>query len=254
MTEEITQDPYADPETYDLEGGEFELDGTVLLDLALQAGGPVLELGCGTGIVTIPLAERGVDVTGLDVAPQMIERAKFKAGHAPVRWVVADARSFSLGKQFALIYTAGAVFQHLLTRPDQEAMLARVREHLLPGGHFVMDVGFRHPRYLIDLPDAVEWYTYTDARGRTVQVSGTDHFDHLKQLWTQTMYPRVQDEPGAGPLPPVELVLRYLMPQEMEALLHHNGFAILARYGGWEGSPQTDECHTHIYLCAKRDE
>jgi hypothetical protein len=163
--------------------------------------------------------------------------------------VVDDARGFDLGRQFALIYTAGAVFQHLLTRPDQEAMLARVREHLSPGGRFVIDVGFRHPRYLIDVPDAIEWYTYVDAQGRTVQVTGTDHFDHLDQLWTQTLYRRVPDEPIA---PPEVLVLRYVMPQEMEALLHYNGFAILARYGDWDGSPQTEERHTHIYLCEKQ--
>jgi SAM-dependent methyltransferase len=251
VTDEPSQDLYADPETYDLESGDFELEGTLLLDLALQGGGPVLELGCGTGIVTIPLAERGVDVTGLDSAPQMIERAKQKAGDTPVRWVVDDVRSFALGRQFALIYTAGAVFQHLLTRPDQEAMLARVREHLAPGGRFIVDVGFRHPRYLVDVPDAIEWYTYSDAQGRAVEDSGTDHFDHLTQLWTQTLYRRVPDEPAA---PPEELTLRYITPQEMGALLHYNGFAVLARYGGWDGRLRTEENHTHLYLCVKRDE
>lgn len=252
MTDHKSLDAYADPIAYDNEGSAFRLDGTVLLELATQASGPVLELGCGTGKVTIPLARRRIEVTGLDVAPQMLERAKFKAPDLPIRWVCDDVRSFCLDERYALIFTAGAVFQHLLSRSDQEAMLARVREHLAPVGRFLIDVGFRHPKHLADVPEAQEWYTYDDDQGRTVQVSGTDHFDHLRQLWTQTFWRRVQNGEETQPAEPIDLVLRYIMPQEMEALLHYNGFNVLAAYGEWKGGPQTEEVHLHIYVCAKR--
>jgi hypothetical protein len=59
----------------------------------------------------------------------------------------------------------------------------------------------------------------------------------------------VQDAGEPGQAEPIELVLRYTMPQETEALLHCNGFNVLARYGDWQGGPQTEEVHLHIYVC-----
>ncbi len=63
---------YANPELYDLENQDFEPDGLFLLDFAKKLNGPVLEVGCGTGRITIPLAQNHMDITGLDVVPEMI--------------------------------------------------------------------------------------------------------------------------------------------------------------------------------------
>jgi SAM-dependent methyltransferase len=121
---------YDDPAIYDQETPSFEPDGPFYLALAQRFGGPVLELGCGTGRNTIPLARRGVDITGLDLAPRMLEHARRKAPDLPITWIESDVRSFHLGGRFRFIFESGATFQHLLARPDQEAMLARVREHI----------------------------------------------------------------------------------------------------------------------------
>jgi len=110
---------YEDPEIYDLENRDFEPDGGFLLKRAQLLDGPVLELGCGTGRITIPLAENGIDITGLDVVPGMIAHARQKAGNLPIRWIVDDVRSFHLGRSFRLIFETGSVFQHLLTLSDQ---------------------------------------------------------------------------------------------------------------------------------------
>jgi 2-polyprenyl-3-methyl-5-hydroxy-6-metoxy-1,4-benzoquinol methylase len=74
---------YADPQIYDLENSAFEPDGPFLLEIAGRAGNPVLELGCGTGRLTIPMAQAGVEITGLDVVPGMLERARGKAAICP---------------------------------------------------------------------------------------------------------------------------------------------------------------------------
>ncbi|MFN8443507.1 MAG: class I SAM-dependent methyltransferase [Caldilineaceae bacterium] len=137
MLSPINIDEYRDAELYDLENQGFEPAGPFYLSLAQQAGGAVLELGCGTGRYTIPIAERGIDITGLDLVPEMLERAKSKAGSLSVSWIQADARSFHLGRKFDLIFESGAMFQHLLERSDQEQMLACVREHLTDEGKFV---------------------------------------------------------------------------------------------------------------------
>lgn len=103
LTNSSNLEEYADPVIYDLENSKFEPDGPFYLALAQRFSGPVLEIGCGTGRITIPLAEHGLDVTGLDIAPQMLERAKHKAQNLLIRWVEADARTFHLGTQFGFI-------------------------------------------------------------------------------------------------------------------------------------------------------
>lgn len=241
---------YEDPLTYDLESGEIDLAGSILLKLAQEAAGSVLELGCGTGRVTIPLAQAGIPITGLDVTPGMLARAQAKSPGLPITWVEADVRSFRLDHSFKLIFTRGAVFQHLLQRSDQEAFLTRVKEHLAPDGCLLLDIGFKPPPAMIDVPEEQDWYRYEDQEGREWQVTGTDAYDHINQLWIQTSYRRLVGETEGSKQPsPERLVLRYFMPQEIEAQLAYNGFTVLERFGDWNGNPLAASSFMQIYLC-----
>jgi SAM-dependent methyltransferase len=250
MTENFAE--YEDPEIYDLENHEFNPDGPFFLDYALKLGGAVLELGCGTGRVTIPMAEKGVDITGLDVTPAMIARAKQKAGALPIRWVTADARSFELERQFRLIFETGSVFMHILTRPGQEAFLARVHSHLEDGGRFITRLLFPHPPLMAAVDTEKEWFSYENHTGQQVRVSGTEYYDEIQQVKLETAYRRWVDETGQEVLRVAPLYLRYIFPQEMEALLHYNGFEVLERFGGWDLSPLTGESQQMIYICQNR--
>src|SRR5262245_24681563 len=98
---------YADPQIYDLENDDFEPSGPFMLEIAKRTGDPVLELGCGTGRLTIPLAQSGVDITGLDVVPGMIEHASEKAQDLAIEWIQADARSYQLNRTFRLVFESG---------------------------------------------------------------------------------------------------------------------------------------------------
>src|SRR5262249_10365378 len=115
-----------------------------------------LELGCGTGRVTIPLAQAGVAVTGVEVAPAMLAAAKRKVAALPeevrarVELVRGDMRSFSLPKKFALAIAPYRAFMHLLTVEDQRAALEAVRTHLQDGGLFVFDVAEPTPEALVE--------------------------------------------------------------------------------------------------------
>jgi len=242
---------YADPEIYDLENQDFEPDGPFLLAYARQLSGPVLELGCGTGRVTIPLAQAGIEITGLDIVPGMLERAKQKAQGLPIRWVLADVRSFQLQQTFGLIFETGSVFQHQLERGDQEAMLARVREHLRDDGRFIVSVMFPHPDRLGRVESEQEWFTYQDGEGREIRVTGTEEYDPIRQVKLETAYRRWRDADGREFLQVAPMSLRYVFPQEMEALLHYNGFEILERYGGLDARPQTGDSPQLIYVCKK---
>ena len=104
------------------------------------ASQPLLELGCGTGRITIPLASEGFDITGLDISEPILRRARFKAKDAgvDVSWVQDDMRGFDLDRKFGMIFCPFGTFNHL--RHDEVAQcLAEVQEHLLSGGYFVLD-------------------------------------------------------------------------------------------------------------------
>jgi hypothetical protein len=83
-------------------------------------------------------------------------------------------------------------------------------------------------------------------------VSGKDRFDHARQHYIQTCYERWDAPDGDLVRPSWELTLRYLMPLEMEAILHYNGFKIMAQYADWDGSPITQDKPFGIYICEKR--
>jgi len=141
-------DEYADlATTYDLTPPYVDrTDLQFYLDYARQSRGPVLELGCGTGRVCIPIAAEGIDVVGLDLSPAMLAICRQKLAAQPdstrrrVRLLRADMADFSLRRRFGLIIVPFRAFQHLLETDQQLACLRRVRQHLRPDGRFILDV------------------------------------------------------------------------------------------------------------------
>jgi SAM-dependent methyltransferase len=252
MNEQDNLSEYSNPELYDLENSDFEPDGPFILTLAKKIGGAVLELGCGTGRVTIPLAENGVEIVGLDIVPGMVELARMKSGKLPIEWVVADVRAFKLERKFRLIFESGSVFHHMLTLQDQEAYLARVREHLEDDGRWVLNLFFPKPHNLTSTEDEEDWFTFQHPDVYEIKVSGIDKYDAIRQVKTETAYRRWMDACGNEFTQVSPLSLRYLFPQEMETLLHYNGFEIVEQYGDVDLSPVTNESRHLIYICRKR--
>ena len=238
---------YADALAYDLENAAYEPDGPLFLALAQRIGGPVLDLGCGTGRITIPLAQRGIDITGVDLLPRMLARARTKAGDLPIRWVQADARTLDLDTQFGVIFESGAL-PHMLTLDDQEAMLARVREHLLPSGAFALCVDMPRAALVSD-SGLRDWYSYANADGQTVHVSGTYEYDPVKQISVETAHRRWRDGRGQEIVTRTPLAHRLFFPQEIEMLLHYNGFRDVESYGSFDFGPLDRESEVMIYLC-----
>jgi SAM-dependent methyltransferase len=264
---------FADPHNYDIEDTS-DTGIAFYTALAQETGGPVLEIACGTGRVSIPIARLGFAVTGLDIVPGMLELARSKAAGLPTRWVEGDARTFDLGEQFRLIFVTGNAFQAFLTNADQEALLERVRTHLHDEGLFAFET--RNPRWAnletrdaeadwppgthsraqglwanLETRDAeVDWPTYTDSSGREVRVSRTQAYDHVAQLLHWTTYRRWR-EGDQEHTKVTRIALRYTFPQELAALLYYNGFSIIRQYGDWNLEPLTAASTSIIAVCRK---
>lgn len=192
------------------------------------------------------------DLTGLELSAPSLAYARERTGDLPIQWVEADVRDFHLDWRYAFIFARGDVFNFMLTRADQEAMLARVDEHLADDGLFLVDNMPLHPNKMVDEPEDQPWYTLTHPNGRQIHTSGRQWFDHAQQFYVQRGHDHWDSADGELVRLPWTLTLRYVMPQEMDALLHYNGFRVVARYNDWMEEPVKPEEFGFIYLCEKR--
>lgn len=206
----------------------------------------VLELGAGSGRVTRELARAGARVTGLELSPGMLDRARARLAGAGLeaRLVRGDMRDFDLEERFDLVVAPFNALMHLYTPRDQLAALRNVRRHLKPGGSFAFDVYV--PRFG---PEGVlrhEGETFYEAGART-DVFVLQRIDRLNQLATTEYF---VDTGGEGALRREyhTLTQRYYTRFELEWLLRHAGFtARLA--GSFEGGPLGEDSEVMVVTC-----
>jgi ubiquinone/menaquinone biosynthesis C-methylase UbiE len=218
---------------------------------AQACAGPILELGCGTGRVAIPLAKLGYAVTGIDLADAMLSEARRKAAEqqVDVEWVKADMRDFNLGRTFRLVIIPANALCHLLTLSDFEACLDSVKRHLSPDGRFVIDVFVPKMELLLDKPGErfpfAEYYD-PDIDG-TVVVTESYIYEpdtQIKRVTTHHAIPGQEAEYAGA------LNMRMYFPQELDALIKYNGFRIDAKYGSHERGPFTANSEKQLIVCA----
>lgn len=205
--------------------------------LAVAGGGPVLELGCGTGRVLLPIAATGLPSAGIDASPAMLDELRRKPGGAAVTLACARMESFDLpGRRFALIYSAFRAFQHLDTVEQQLACLARVRAHLAPGGTWAFDVF--NPRFdLLAVETRPEELDVRFRQGdREVQRLVTVRNDRVRQIAHVTMR-YIESGGGAAPQEKaVAFTMRWFWRFELEHLLHRAGFREVTIHGDFDRS------------------
>jgi SAM-dependent methyltransferase len=220
------------------------------LNQAQTASGPVLEIGCGTGRVTIPLAAAGVDIIGLDVSGSMLEEAERKADEQGLKltWVEADGRSFDLGRSFALIIMPFNTLQFFRDAASLEQIFNRVRTHLRPDGRFVFDVFNPQVAFLVaDPAKRYERARYSDPHGGgEVVLEETREYIADRQVVRSTRYYHIGVRRDYSIR---SLELRCFFPCELELLLKHHGFRLLAKYGDFDGSPLSGGSPKQICVC-----
>ncbi len=246
---------FRDPQTYDLEVEDYDEDRPLVELWARSPGGPLLDLACGTGRMALRMAAQGYQVTGVDIVPEMIARARKKASEraVSVEWVVADARAFHLQKQFPFIFMLCNAWQFFLTREDQETLLACVREHLRPEGCFLFETRNPTARNLLQVRHP-EGDKYETPDGGQLVVTEQQHYDALTQIQYYIRHLAFLHPDGQRVEKTLRTALRYVFPQEMEALLYYNGFQVRSCYGNWQQDPLTATSPSMIYVCQVKDD
>jgi ubiquinone/menaquinone biosynthesis C-methylase UbiE len=216
-------------------------------------GEPVLELACGTGRITIPIAEQGIKITGLDISEPMLSQARKKAAAkgVSVEWVRADCRDFKLGNKFRLIFFPFNSITHLHDLKSIEACFSCVRRHLTRDGRFIIDVFV--PAMGILMRDQSKRYPvaeYPDPDGKgTVTITESNVYDSAAQMNRIKWYYSV----GGGKEFIKENNMRMFFPQELDALLKYNGFVIENKFGDYGEAHFSSDSGKQLVVCHRRD-
>jgi SAM-dependent methyltransferase len=224
---------------------------------AHEIGGSVLELGCGTGRVTLPLLEDGHEVWGLDLSEEMLAQLRGKAARVAASIASrlhvchGNMARFDLGRTFDLIIAPFRAFQALTDRSQQERCLECIQEHLSAGGQFLMHV-FR-PYGVLDetwiRPEALDWEVIDPHTGKLVRrYQRRTHIDLARQVLSVDLIYRIE---GTAEEIVEPLSLSYFYEDQTRLLLQAKGFCITDQFGYFDGRPITDGPEM-IFVCQHR--
>jgi SAM-dependent methyltransferase len=219
------------------------------VELARQTSGDILELACGTGQLTVPVAGAGLPIVGIDTSAPMLDAARERAaaGKVSVEYFLGDMRNFDLGRQFGLIFIARNSLLHLHSTEDILAALAMVRRHLTPEGMFAFDI-FNPNVRMLARPAGQRFSVMqveTESFG-TLSVEETNDYDSATQVNRGRWYVSAQGKPDVWILP---LALRSIFPQELPLLLAAGGFHLKSRAGDLEQTPFDSTSRFQVCLC-----
>lgn len=233
---------------YDSENVGLIEDFSAYEILIERFGQPVLDVGCGTGRITLHIAGQGIEIIGLDASQTMLDRAKAHAAKQDsktndIEWVHGDMREVQLGRQFGFAMFSFSGFMHLLEHSEQLRTLKRIHEHLIPGGGVAIDLAnpidiFRAD----DIDSLVVERLFVDAdTGHSVMQHSLASFDRITQIMSLTwVYDRI-DKDGLVHRALVPQLVRYTLASEMRLLLQLTDFEQIEVYGDYDFNPYTED-------------
>ncbi|MBM0232581.1 methyltransferase domain-containing protein [Micromonospora sp. STR1_7] len=218
---------------------------TFLADLSKQTAsetgaGDLLELGVGTGRVALPLAAKGLSVTGVDASVQMLDLLAAKPGGQQIQRVLGDFTDVRVDRQFGVVYIVFNTLLSLPTQEDQVRCLRNAAEHLVRGGALVVQAF---------VPDVARFEAGRSS-GQAMEVARKESTSLLLSVSnhdpvTQRMWPRygLKGDSGVQEYP---LQFRYVWPSELDLMARLAGLKPESRWGGWEGQEFTAESPWHV--------
>jgi SAM-dependent methyltransferase len=210
------------------------LEQTVDFLAGLAGGGPVLELGIGTGRVALPLAARGVRVHGIDLSEAMVGELRAKPGGAEIDVTIGDFATTRVDGTFPLAYLVFNTILNLTSQDEQVACFENVAAHLEPGGCFVIETGI--PR-LRRLPEGERFVPFSV----TPTHLGVDEYDVAAQGLISHHY-TLRD--GAWNLRSIPF--RYVWPAELDLMARLAGMSLRERWSDWTREPFTSDSRKHV--------
>jgi SAM-dependent methyltransferase len=218
-------------------GDEFDpavVAATADLLAGLARGGRALELAIGTGRVALPLAERGVEVHGIDMSHAMVARLRAKPGGDAIPVTIGDIATARVGGEFDLVYLVFNTIMNLTTQDAQVECFRTAAAHLRPGGRFLVEVMVPELRKLPAGQTVVPFLV-------TPQRWGFDRYDVATQRMSSD-YLTLDGERGAYESIP----FRYVWPAELDLMARLAGLVPEDRWDGWSRTPFTNESVRHI--------
>ena len=260
---------YKQPDAYDLEHEGDSEDIGFFVRLAVEFRPKrVLELACGTGRVTIPLAEsghkHGFDVVGLEIIPEMLKAAEDRRAEAPAEiqrrltLIQGDMRHWKADEPFDLILTPNSSMCHLLLLEDQIKAWSQARENLAPGGRFVVEVSMPDhaayaesfqtpPREIVQIDRDTR---SSDSDERLIRFRTTRYLAHEQRAKIRFIYDRLSGE-NVQERFVSDYESHVYYPRELQLLYLHTGFEVEAIYGDHQGRALTESARSLIMIGRK---
>ena len=208
---------------------------TVDLLAGLAGDGPALEFAIGTGRVAVPLFERGVRVTGIELSEPMVERLRAKADQDSIPVILGDMATTRAPGTYALVYLVFNTISNLLSQAEQVDCFRNAARHLGPGGRFVIELWVPELRSLPPGKEATVWTTEAG-------FIGLDTYDVLTQQIVSHHF-------HFGDGSQAQLFRsphRYIWPAELDLMAQLAGFDLESRHAGWSGTEFTADSRSHV--------
>ena len=241
-------DIYNNPELYDSIHSSYKWDKNLLSTIAKEIGGPVLELGSGTGRLAEVIINLGLDYEGIDINEKLTSVAMKRFGEK-ANFHIGDMQNFNLKKEFKFIFVGFNSFLHNLTDQSAIKCLKCISRHLSKNGVFLLSIFIPNPSFLVRKKDtlypATNYFMYRGSKCRIIEKNLFNYETEINKLW---WYLEIE-----GVLQKKAYCFQQKMyyPHKMDLLFAESGFKIKKKLGDYDGSPMDNQSEMQIYICKK---
>ncbi len=234
---------------YDAMNGSMGKDIDFYVRLAKKKKGTVLDLACGSGRFSLPIAKLGLNVSGLDLSKTMLSLAKEKADNENLKidFRLGDIRIFEFENKFNFIFCGFNSSQHLHEENEYRSFLKSVKEHLKQDGIFAFDI-FNPSISMLNRKSSEKFLVskYKDpVDGQEIEVWEYPSYNSARQL-SSFVFHYIKN---GKVLFEEKFSLRNYFPFEMDVLLRNSGFQIIQKFGGFDDQSFTNESMKQIFIC-----